>query len=76
MKNLILITIGYDGDSYRIFGTNKKDAKAAYKKAVKEVDMDSTSSIHLFEVDGDCEFGFVSKGFIFGAEVIDENYFG
>ena len=75
MKNLILITIGYDDDSYRIFGTNKKDAKTAYKKAVKEADMDSTSSIHLLEVDGECEFGFGGRGDIFGAEIIDEKYF-
>lgn len=65
----ILINCNFDGDSYAIFSNDKK-AKDAFRASCES---NLYHKVYLLKPESqDQEFGFGSRGGVFGAEVINE----
>lgn len=64
----VLINCSFDGDTYQIF-TDREKAGHAFEDSL---DIRRYHSLYLLEVEPDQEFGFGSRGEIYGAEVLEE----
>jgi len=64
----ILINCSFDGDQYKLV-QNLEEGKNAFKESI---DTGFFHNIYLLEVEVDNDFGFGSRGDVFGAKVIEE----
>ncbi len=64
----ILINCSFDGDQYKLV-QNLEEGKKAFKESI---DTEFFHKIYLLEVEVGKEFGFGSRGDVFGANVIEE----
>ena len=64
----VLINCSYDGDTYQLF-TDRERASGAFTESL---DIRSYHALYLLEVEPNQEFGFGSRGEVFGAEILEE----